>query len=135
MSIDNTIHLVYIRYYNDPEDYGYPFGAYHTIFRNVPVKYLSKLNNKQFKERTKKLMDSKYKEDATNFTGETEVAILHGLDYYETYEDAFGEVATGDNSLFNDYGQLWDTRYGFKYDFNPKITAKYKSKFNNNNVN
>ena len=68
--------------------------TYHTIFRNVPVKYLSKLNNKQFKERTKKLMDSKYKEDASNFTGETEVAILHGSDYYETYEDAFGDVAT-----------------------------------------
>ena len=43
--------------------------------------------------------------------------MIHGDKYYETYEDVFGETSMGDNALFNDYGQLWNSRQFFKYDF------------------
>ena len=56
------------------------------------------------------------------------IELIEDKEYYRTYADAFGEVATGDNSLFNDYGQLWNTRQFFKYDFNPKIIEDYKTK-------
>jgi len=125
LGIQSTIHLVYVRYYNDPED-GYPFGSYHTIFRNVNMRHLHRLNDNDFKKKVCKIMDKKYKETAENFAGTSEVQIMHGSEYYETYEDRFGEVAEGDKTLFNDYGQLWNTRQGFKYDFNEQITNKYK---------
>ena len=48
--------------------------------------------------------------------------------YYTSYYDVFGDVATGDNSLFNDYGQLYNGRQGFKWDFNPKLTERYTYK-------
>ena len=90
------------------------------------MRHLHRLNDNDFKKKVCKIMDKKYKETAENFAGTSEVQIMHGSEYYETYEDRFGEVAEGDKTLFNDYGQLWNTRQGFKYDFNEQITNKYK---------
>ena len=45
------------------------------------------------------LCDKNYKEVATNFVGNTKVEVLTGDEYYETYEDAFGDIAYRDNSL------------------------------------
>ena len=120
-------HLVYGREYQDSEDrYDEFFYIYNTIFRNVPANLVPTLMN--YKDKIKNYCDKNFKEDATNFVGNTVVRILSNKEYYRTYADAFGEVATGDNSLFNDYGQLWNTRQFFKYDFNPKIIQDYKTK-------
>ena len=56
--------------------------------------------------------------------------------YYNTYYDVFGaETSTGlDNALFNDYGQLWNGRQFFKYDFKPELTERYKHKNLNKQV-
>ena len=103
------------------------FYIYNTVFRNVPMKHLKTLNT--FKEKVRKYCDSNFTETASNFCGNTTVKIIHGDDYYSTYQDVFGEETVGrDNSLFNDYGQLWNGRQFFKKDYNPKLTEKYSYK-------
>ncbi len=67
------------------------------------------------------------KEDASNFTGNTGIEIVYPDEYYQTYEDVFEDVAQGDKSLFNDYGQLYK-RQGFRKDFDPELTQNYKTK-------
>jgi hypothetical protein len=122
---NNTFNLVYKREYVDSDNYQYDdyFPIYNTIFRNVPIKFLNKLNNKDFKNRVKTFCDKNYKETATNATGYSEVEILTGDEYYKTYADEFGaDLTENDNSFFNDYGQLWNTRQFFKYDFAPDLT-------------
>ena len=128
---NNTFNLVYSREYQDPEDQDF-FPSYNTIFRNVPEKYINRcLNNIK---KIKSFCDKKFSEDATNYTGYSKVEILSGKDYYRTYEDEFGTDVVGrDNSYFNDYGQLWNTRQLFKYDFAPELTKSltadtYKNK-------
>ena len=37
-------------------------------------------------------------------------------------------IVDNDNSYFNDYGQLWNTRQFFKYDFAPDLTKKLDAK-------
>ena len=124
---NNTVHLVYGREYQDTNDrYDQFFYSYSTIFRNVPLKYLNILMRN--KDKIKKFCDKNYGEDATNFVGSTKVEILTGDEYYQTYEDVFGDLAYRDNSLFNDYGQLWNGRQFFKYDFDPSLTDSYSYK-------
>tara|TARA_R110000803_G_scaffold25848_1_gene61738 strand:+ start:647 stop:1060 length:414 start_codon:yes stop_codon:yes gene_type:complete len=124
---NNTIHLVYGREYQDSDErYDEFFYSYSTIFRNVPMQHIETLD--KFKDKIKKYCDENYNESATNFVGNSKVKILHGDDYYTTYEDAFGETARGDNSLFNDYGQLYNGRQFFKKDYEPKITEQYSFK-------
>ena len=124
---NNTVHLVYGREYQDTDDkYDQFFYSYSTIFRNVPIKYINKLLS--IKDKVKKFCDKNYNESATNFVGSTKVEVLTGDEYYQTYEDAFGEIAYRDNSLFNDYGQLWNGRQFFKYDFDPSLTDSYSYK-------
>jgi hypothetical protein len=133
---NNTFNLVYKREYQDSESYGYDefFGTYYTIFRNVPIKFLNKLNKKDFKNKIKTFCDKNYNETATNATGYSEVEILTGDEYYRTYADEFGaDIVDNDNSYFNDYGQLWNTRQFFKHDFSPELTKSltadtYKNK-------
>ena len=133
---NNTFNLVYKREYQDSESYGYDefFPTYYTIFRNVPIKFLNKLNDKDFKKKVKTFCDKNYNETATNATGYSEVEILTGDEYYRTYADEFGaDIVDNDNSYFNDYGQLWNTRQFFKYDFAPELTKSldaqtYKNK-------
>ena len=47
MSKEGTIHLTYWREYHDPEEYGYDayFKTHNTIFRNVPLSQLNRLNS------------------------------------------------------------------------------------------
>ena len=133
---NNTFNLVYKREYVDSDSYSYDefFGTYYTIFRNVPIKFLNKLNDKDFKKKVKTFCDKNYNETATNATGYSEVEILTGDEYYRTYADEFGaDIVDNDNSYFNDYGQLWNTRQFFKYDFAPELTKSldaqtYKNK-------
>ena len=124
---NNTVHLVYGREYQDSEErYDPYFFTYYTIFRNVPIKYVNKILS--IKDKVKKFCDKNYKETATNFIGNTKVEVITGDEYYQTYEDVFGKDSYGDNSLFNDYGQLWNGRQFFKYDFDPNLTESYSYK-------
>jgi len=124
---NNTVHLVYGREYQDSEErYDPYFFTYYTIFRNVPIKYVNKILS--IKDKVKKFCDKNFKETATNFIGNTKVEVITGDEYYQTYEDVFGKDSYGDNSLFNDYGQLWNGRQFFKYDFDPSLTESYSYK-------
>ena len=119
---NNTFNLVYKREYQDSEDHDF-FPIYYTIFRNIPIKFLNKFNSDVFKRKVKTFCDKNFNETAKNATGHSEVEILTGDEYYRTYTDEFGgEIVEWDKSFFNDYGQLWNTRQFFKYDFAPELT-------------
>ena len=122
MKKDGTIHLVYQRQYYDDEDMDYFFINF-TIFRNVPLSQLNRLNNKEFKQKVKEFCDKNYKETATNDTGYSEVNMITGDEYYKTYGDEFGETGLPeDKHFYEDYGQKYDTRQFFKHDFDKEVT-------------
>ncbi len=68
-----------------------------------------------------KFLDRNYKETATNYANVSKVELINENQYYQTYEDVFGNTAAGDKNMFNDYGQSYD-RQGFRKDFNPELT-------------
>ena len=122
MSKEGTLHLVYQRQYYDDEDMDYFFINF-TIFRNVPLSQLNRLNNKEFKQKVKEYCDKNYKETATNDTGYSEVNMITGDEYYKTYGDEFGETGLPeDKHFYEDYGQKYDTRQFFKHDFNKEVS-------------
>ena len=125
MSKEGTLHLVYFREYEDSEErYDPYFNIYYTIFRNLPLSQLNRLNNKDFQKKVKEFCDKNFKETASNFTGVSGVEMIHGSEYYKTYDDVYGNEDTpySDKSFYEDYGQKWDTRQFFKYDFNKEVT-------------
>ena len=126
MNKESTLHLVYAReYYDADQKYDYYFYSYYTIFRNVPLSQLNRINNKSFKVRVKEFCDKNYKETASNFTGKSKVEMITGDEYYRTYGEEFGKVnAYDEKHLLEDYGQLYNTRQFFKYDFNQQLTEK-----------
>ena len=134
MSKEGTLHLTYWREYQDPEE-GYEYFKIHnTIFRNVPLSQLKRLNSETLKNKIKKFCDDRYNETATNATGHSGVDMIHGSEYYRTYQDEFGDIVYRDNALFNDYGQLYNGRQFFKFDFMPEFTEKYSYKNLNKGV-
>jgi len=125
MSKEGTLHLVYYREYEDSEErYDPYFNIYYTIFRNLPLSQLDRLNNKDFQKKVKEFCDKNFKETASNFTGVSGVEMIHGSEYYKTYDDVYGNEDTpySDKSFYEDYGQKWDTRQFFKYDFDKEVT-------------
>ena len=125
MSKEGTLHLVYYREYEDPDERGYDayFNIYHTIFRNLPLSQLTRLNDKNFQKKVKEFCDKNYNETASNFTGDSGVEMIHGSEYYKTYEDVYGPSGMPDDkTYFEDYGQKYDTRQFFKHDFNKEVT-------------
>ena len=122
MSKEGTLHLVYQRRYYDDEDHDYFFISY-TIFRNVPLSQLNRLNNKNFQKKVKEFCDKNYKETASNYDDYSEVNMIHGTEYYKTWGDEFGYNGySSDNDFYEDYGQKYNTREFFKHDFNKEIT-------------
>jgi len=121
MSKEGTLHLVYQRQYYDDEDMDYFFINY-TIFRNVPLSQLNRLNNKDFQKKVKEFCDKNFVETASNYDNYSEVNMIHGTEYYKTYEDEFGDTAQGDKNFYTDYGQRYNTRKFFKHDFNEEVT-------------
>ena len=122
MSKEGTIHLVYQRQYYDSEEHDYFFINY-TIFRNVPLSQLNRLNNKDFQKKVKEFCDKNYVETASNYENYSEVNMIHGTEYYKTYGDEFGVYGQmGENDFYTDYGQKYNTRKFFKHDFNNEIT-------------
>ena len=124
MSKEGTLHLVYFREYEDSEErYDPYFNIYYTIFRNLPLSQLNRLNNKDFQKKVKEFCDKNYTEAASNFTGVSGVEMIHGSEYYKTYEDVYGPSGMPDDDTFyQDYGQKYDTRQFFKHDFNKEVT-------------
>ena len=125
MSKEGTIHLTYWREYEDPDDKYYnTFQIHCTIFRNVPLSQLKRLNSKELKAKVKAFCDKNYNETASNFVGESGVDMLVGSEYFYTYGDEFGYGTPDDDDLLNDYGQSVNGRQFFKYDFMPKLTKR-----------
>ena len=126
MTKQGTIHLTYWREYYDSEESGYDawFKIYYTIFRNVPLTQLKRLNSESFKNRIKKYCDKNVKETASNFTGNTGVDMIHGSEYYYTYGEEFNlRPDELDAKCFvTDYGQKYNTRQFFNQDFNNEVT-------------
>ena len=121
-----TFNVCYLREYMDPEHQGEFFYAYETVYRNVPEKFRYKFNDKT-KLKIVKFLDWNFKETATNFAKTTKVELIDQKQYYQTYEDVFGETASGNTDMFNDYGQKYD-RQSLRKDFNIKLTrSKVKS--------
>ena len=89
-------------------------------------KQLKRLNDKNFKQKVKEFCDKNFKETASNYDDYSEVNMIHGSEYYRTYEDEFGKDVTdqtGDGKSFvEDYGQRYNTRQFFKRDFNKEVT-------------
>jgi len=122
MSKEGTLHLVYQRQYYDDEEHDYFFVNY-TIFRNVPLSQLNRLNNKDFQKKVKEFCDKNYVETASNYDNYSEVNMIHGTEYYKTYGDEFGVYGQmGENDFYTDYGQKYNTRKFFKHDFNEEVT-------------
>ncbi len=90
MSKEGTLHLTYWREYEDSEErYDPYFKTHYTIFRNVPLSQLKRLNSKELKAKVKVFCDKNYKETASNFTGVSGVDMIVGSEYYKTYDDVF----------------------------------------------
>ena len=129
MSKEGTIHLTYWRTYEDSEErYDPYFQIHHTIFRNVPLSQLKRLNSKELKEKIKAFCDKNYKETASNFTGRSGVDMIVGSEYYYTYGQEFklDKEDRDYNSFLNDYGQTVNGRQFFKHDFKPEFTKGYQ---------
>ena len=129
MSKEGTIHLTYWREYEDSEErYDPYFKSHNTIFRNVPLSQLKRLNSKELKEKVKAFCDKNYKETASNFTGDSGVDMIVGSEYYYTYGQEFKlDKEDRDYNIFlNDYGQKWNGRQFFKYDFKPEMMKGYQ---------
>ena len=122
--MSKTFNVCYLREYMDPEHQGDFFYAYETVYRNVPEKYRSKFTNQKTKMKLIKFLDWNYKESASNFANATRIELIDEDQYYQTYEDVFGDTAEGNKNMFNDYGQSYDTRQSFRKDFNKKLTYK-----------
>ena len=122
-----TFNVCYLREYMDPENEGDFFYAYESVYRNVPNKFKNKFLTDKMKMKILKFCDWNYKEMAKNFANTTRIELIPENKYYQTYEDVFGDVATGNKDMFNDYGQGY-ARSSLRKDFNPKLTKK-KIKF------
>ena len=124
MTKEATLHLVYYREYEDSEEtYDPYFNIYNTIFRNLPLSQLNRLNDKNFQKKVKEFCDKNYVETADNFTGESGVVMVTGDEYYKTYGDVYGKTGMlDDNTYYIDYGQKWNTRQFFKHDFNKEVS-------------
>jgi len=119
--MSKTFNVCYLREYMDPEHQGDFFYAYETVYRNVPMKYKKKFSTQSMKMKILKWTDWNYKENAENFQNSTRIELIDEKQYYQTYEDVFGETAAEDKNMFHDYGQQYH-RQSLRKDFNVKLT-------------
>jgi len=119
--MSNTFNVCYLREYMDPEHQGDFFYVYETVYRNVPMKYKKKFSTQSMKMKILKWTDWNYKENAENFQNSTRIELIDEKQYYQTYEDVFGETAAEDKNMFHDYGQQYH-RQSLRKDFNEKLT-------------
>jgi len=119
--VSKTFNVCYLREYMDPEHQGDFFYAYETVYRNVPMKYNKQFSTQSMKMKILKWTDWNYKETAENFQNSTRIELIDEKQYYQTYEDVFGETAAEDKNMFHDYGQQYH-RQSLRKDFNEKLT-------------
>ena len=119
--MSKNFNVCYLREYMDPEHQGDFFYAYETVYRNVPMKYKKKFSTQSMKMKILKWTDWNYKENAENFQNSTRIELIDEKQYYQTYEDVFGETAAEDKNMFHDYGQQYH-RQSLRKDFNEKLT-------------
>ena len=130
-----TFNVVYLREYIDPDNECETFNAYETIYRNVPMKYLKKFTNKDFKMKMLKHCDWNYKDSAVNFTNVSNIEIVTEKDYYTSYADVFAdsmaehEKERESKHMWTDYGQSYD-RQSLRKDFNPAMTKSKVYSYN-----
>ena len=126
----NTMNLVYGREYTDDESITEPtFYNWNTVYRNMNISLVNKKKLEDKFPEMKAYIDKNFKETADNFTGNTELKIVFGDEYYWTYGDQFELDSTEEDymTLYNDYGQLFNGRQFFKKDYNTELTNKYKN--------
>lgn len=130
-----TFNVCYLREYRDPENECETFNLYETIYRNVPMKYLKKFTNYDFKMKILKHCDWNYKETAKNFENVTNIDIVNEKDYYTSFADVYGDVMSKDEykreklHMWYDYGQQYD-RSSLRKDFNPAMTKSKVYSYN-----
>ena len=135
-----TFNVVYMREYMDPDHEWDTFGAYETIYRNVPNKYRSKFDTKEMKMKMLKHCDWNYKDSAANFTNVSNIEIVMEKDYYTSFADIFAdsmaehEKERESKHMWTDYGQSND-RQSLRKDFNPKLTKSKVYSYNGEKVN
>ena len=125
----NNFHVVYQREYEDSEDVYEPyFLSTFTIFKNVPFSYKRLQTIQKKSNALKKILDAEYKENGTtasNFTGRSRVAVIYDDEYYQSYEDVFGDSACGDQNFYTDYGQ--HNQFMRRYDFRSYCHTLHKN--------
>ena len=131
--MNKTFNVCYLREYSDPEVGGEYFYSYETVYRNVPMKFKNKFNDKT-KQKMVKFLDSNYKETATNYQNISKVELIDEEQYYTTYEDMWPIEAEGDRKMWQDYGQQYD-RQSLRKDFNKKLTKRKVSSYNDKRIN
>ena len=130
-----TFNVVYMREYMDPDHEWDTFGAYETIYRNVPNKYRSKFDTKEMRMKMLKHCDWNYKDSAANFTNVSNIEIVMEKDYYTSFADVFGDTMNKNElkreslHMWTDYGQQND-RQSLRKDFNPKLTKSKVYSYN-----
>ena len=135
-----TFNVCYLREYIDPDNEAETFNAYETIYRNVPIKYLKKFTNKDFKMKMLKHCDWNYKDSAVNFTNVSNIEIVMEKDYYTSFYDVFAdsmaehEKEREKKHMWTDYGQSND-RQSLRKDFNPKLTKSKVFSYNGEKCN
>ena len=135
-----TFNVCYLRWYTDPENEAETFAAYETIYRNVPIKYLNKLNNEKVKMKMLKHCDWNYKDSAANYTNVSNIEIVMEKEYYTSYYDVFAdsmaehEKEREKKHMWTDYGQSYD-RQSLRKDFNPKLTKSRVYSYNGEKCN
>ena len=130
-----TFNVCYLREHIDPENESETFNAYETIYRHVPIKYLKKFTNKNFKMKMLKHCDWNYKDSAVNFTNVSNIEIVMEKDYYTSLADIFAdsmaehEKERESKHMWTDYGQSND-RQSLRKDFNPAMTKSKVYSYN-----
>ena len=91
---------------------------------------MKRLNSETFKNKIKKYCDKHFNETATNATGNSGVDMIVVMNTIILTLMSLVKVQVFglDNALFNDYGQLYNTRQFFKYDFDPEFTKRFINK-------
>ena len=131
--MSKTFNVCYLREYSDPEVGGEYFYSYETVYRNVPMKFKKKFNDKT-KQKMVKFLDSNYKETAENYQNISKVELIDEEQYYTTYEDMWPIEAEGDRKMWQDYGQQYD-RQSLRKDYNKKLTNRNVLNYNDKRLN
>ena len=133
----NTMHLIYGREHKDDESISEPyFMSWNTIYRNMDIDLIKAKKLGETFPVMKAYFDKNFintvgggkdAKEVSNFTGNTELKIIYGDEYYQTFGDVYKLDPKEEDymTLHNDYGQIFNGRQFFKKDYNPELTKKH----------